>query len=84
MAIRDTKDRLRDVRTQAPVDIDSHAVGHSISFQMVEHLAIGDIASLPVIIELPHYYVLKSASPFTDERLSNTNYPESNIRNLIE
>ena len=84
MLIRNTKDRLRNVRTQAPIDIDSHAVRHSVSFQMVEYLPIGDIASLSVIIELPYYYVLKSASSFIDERLSNTNYPESNIRNLIE
>ena len=79
MTIRNTKDRLRYVRTQAPIDIDSHAVRHSVSFQMVKYFAIGNIASLSVIIELPYYYVLKSASPFTDGRLSNTNYPESNI-----
>ena len=54
MSIRNTKDRLRNVRTQAPIDIDSHAVWHSVSFQMVEYLPIGDIASLSVIIELPY------------------------------
>lgn len=54
MSIPNWKDQRRNVRTQAPIHIDSHTIRHSVPFNMVEHLAIGDITRLSVVLELPY------------------------------